>query len=276
MRAIGKLTALTVERAKKRGMHGDGLGLYLQVAEGGSRSWVLRYKRDGRSHYFGLGALHTVSLAKARERAAEARLQLLENKDPIEAARASRAARSNAMTFDACAAAYVAAHRPGWRSAVHAAQWEQTIAMFASPIIGAMDVRAIGVEHVMRVLGDLWKEKPETASRLRGRIESILGWAKVRGYRSGENPATWKGNLQSLLPASRKVKKAVNHPALSYVEIGGFMTELRKQEGVGARALEFLILTATRTGETRHSAWNEIDLGQKLWAIPPSRTKTGR
>ena len=275
MRATNRLTALAVQRATKRGMYGDGAGLYLQVAEGGSKSWILRFKRGGRTRHFGIGPLHVVSLAEARLRASVARLMLLDGRDPIEARRASRAATAKVMTFDQCAAAYIAAHRPGW-TATHAEQWRQTIATFANPVIGDMDVRAIETADVMRVLGDLWKQKTITASRLRGRIEAILDWARVRGYRTGENPARWRGHLDHLLPPKRKVRPVRHFAALPYSEIAAFMTDLRKRDGVSARALGFAILTATRSGETLGCAWAEIDLGQKLWVIPSTRTKAAK
>jgi integrase len=223
----------------------------------------------------GLGALITITLWEAREKATEARRLLVEGKDPLEAKRASRAAAAKGMTFDACAEQFVKAHAAGWHPS-HAQQWAQSVSTYASPIVGGMDVKAITTEHVMRILGDFWKEKPETASRLRGRIESILDWARVRGYRDGDNPARWRGHLDHLLPAPRKVRKVEHYPALPYAEIGGFMNLLRQREGAANRALEFLILTATRTAETLGARWDEIDLGQKLWVLSPGRTKAAR
>ena len=235
----------------------------------------MQFKRGGRSHYLGLGPLHTVGLAKARERAAEARLLLLEGKDPISERRRSRAAAAKMMTFDAAAAQYIAAHASEW-SAKHAGQWRQTIATFAKPVIGDMDVRAIDMTDVMRVLGDLWNTRTETASRLRARIEAILDWARVRDFRDGPNPAAWKGNLQALLPAKGKVRKVEHHPALDYRKAAGFMSELRQRQGVKMRVLEFTILTAVRSGEALNAQWNEIDLDRKLWGIPADRMKSGR
>jgi integrase len=277
---MGKLTALVVKRIRKRGMHGDGHGLYLQVARGGTKSWVLRYKVNGQPRHLGLGPLHAITLAQARERAADARRLLVDGHDPIETKRASRAAAlldaARMMTFDQCAAAYVAAHRAGWRSAKHAAQWPATIKSYASSLFGALPVQAVDTTLIMKAIEPIWTEKPETANRLRGRIESVLDWAKARGYRTGENPARWKGHLAQLLPARAKVRRIKHHSALPYTEIGGFIADLRQQEGIAARALELLILTATRTSETLNATWSEIDLNNATWAISPERMKTGK
>ena len=270
----GKLTALVVKRIKKRGMHGDGFGLYLQVAEGGSKSWVLRFKIDGRPRHLGLGPLHSVSLAQARIRAADARRLLLDGHDPIATRHAARAAArlsaASTLTFDECADQYIAAHRSGWKNPKHAAQWLATLKTYASPVFGALPVAAIDTGLVVRVIEPLWTTKPETAGRLRGRIESILDWSRVRGYRAGENPARWKGHLDHLLPARSKVRKVEHHAALPYAEIGNFMVELRRVDSVPSRALEWMILTATRTSETLNATWSEIDLDDAVWTIPPN------
>jgi integrase len=276
----GKLTALAVRRISKRGMHGDGHGLYLQVAEGGSKSWVLRYKVNGRPRHFGLGALHAVPLAQARIRAADARRLLLDGHDPIAARHAARAAarlaNARTMTFDECAEAYIEAHRAGWKNAVHAAQWSSTLKMYVSPVFGSLPAQAIDTALVMRVIEPLWVKKPETAGRLRGRIESILDWARVRGYRTGENPARWKGHLDHLLPARNKVRKVEHHAALPYAEMGDFMIDLRQVDSVPARALEFAILTAARTGEVIGATWSEVDFTNAVWTIPGERMKGGK
>jgi len=276
----GKLTANAVKRIAKRGMHGDGFGLYLQVAEGGSKSWVLRYKLDGTPRHFGLGPLHAVTLAQARILAADARRLLLDGHDPIAARHAARAAARLAnvhtMTFDQCAEAYIAAHKSGWKNPKHAGQWSATLKTYASPVFGALPVAAIDTGLVVRVIEPLWTKKPETATRLRGRIESILDWSRVRGYRTGENPARWKGHLDHLLPARNKVQKVEHHAALPYAEIGSFMIELRQVDSVPARALEWMILTATRTSETLNATWSEIDLDDATWTIPAARMKGGK
>jgi hypothetical protein len=206
---IGKLTALQVQRAlraREPGLINDGGGLYLK--DGGS--WIFRFKRGGKTRDHGLGPVLDVSLAEARQKAAEARRLLLDGKDPVETRRASRAAALTTMSFAEAAEAYIAAHRAGWRSEKHLRQWRSSLATYACPVIGQMPADAIGTADIMRVLGDLWATKSETASRLRGRIEAVLDWARVRGLRSGENPARWKGHLDHLLPARAKVR-AVAH-----------------------------------------------------------------
>jgi integrase len=289
-REIGKLTAVQVRQVKRRGLYGDGGGLFLQVSAGGAKSWVFRYKNDGRLRVMGLGPVHTVSLAEARERALQCRKLRLDRKDPIELRRAERMAekleRATAMTFQQCAEAYIEAHQAGWRNDKHAAQWPATLGTYVYPIFGALPVQAIDVALVMTALeqkiddGDekrpFWQARPETASRVRGRIESILDWATARGYRQGENPARWRGHLENLLPRRSKVQRVEHHPALPYQEIGAFMAELREQDGVGARALEFAILTAARTGEVIGARWAEINLADRLWLVPAERMKAGK
>jgi integrase len=277
---MSKLTALAVKRQRKRGMYGDGHGLYLQVAAGGAKSWVLRYKINGKPHHLGLGPLHAVSLAQARLRAADARRLLLDGHDPIMARRAARAAArlaaTKTITFDEAAEAYITSHRAGWKNAKHADQWPATIKAYVSPVFGSLPVQAVDTGFVMRVLEPIWTTKPETASRLRGRIEVVLDWARVKGYRASENPARWKGHLDHLLPARTKVRKIKHHAALPYAELNSFMADLRQQDGVAARAFEFLILTATRTSETLNATWDEIDLGSATWTIPAERMKSAR
>jgi integrase len=279
-RGIQKLSALQVERTKKPGYYADGGGLYLQVTASGSKSWLFRFMLCGRAREMGLGPLHTVSLAEARLKASDCRRQLLEGIDPIEARKAARNAAqltaAKSITFDKCAEAYIGAHRAGWKNAKHADQWENTIAAYASPVFGSFSVASIDTTLVMKCLEAIWATKAETASRLRGRIENILDWATVRGYRQGENPARWKGHLDKLLPARSKVAKVTHHPALPYSEIGDFIAALRSQEGVSARGLEFAILTATRTSETINATWNEFDLDAGIWTIPPERMKAGK
>jgi integrase len=276
-RTVGKLTALKVERAKQPGMHADGGGLYLRITADGTKNWVYRYMLHGRPRWMGLGPLHIIGLADARNRAAECRKQRHDGIDPIEARRAGRRQvlleAAKVLTFRECAAKYIAAHRAGWRNAKHAAQWEATLATYADPIIGALPVQAIDMALVLKVIEPIWTEKPETAGRLRGRLESILDWARVRGYREGENPARWRGHLDKALPARSKVRKVKHHAALAYAELPRFLEKLREQEGTAARALEFTILTAARTGETIGARWSEIDLLDKVWKIPANRMK---
>jgi integrase len=273
---IGKLTAMQVARATKRGMLNDGAGLYLQIQPGGSKSWLLRYKRGGKTSYMGLGPLHTIGLSEARQKAAEARRLLLDGKDPLAARRASRAAQKAAMTFRELAVDYVKSHAPGWRSSKHLRQWESTLATYAYPVIGDMAPDAIETADVLRVLKPIWVETPVSASRLRNRIELILDAAKAKGLRSGENPAAWRGHLDKLLPARSKVRPVVHHPAMPYAKVAALVAALRDEDGGAARALQFLILTATRSGETLGATWDEVDLEQKLWTIPAERMKALR
>ena len=288
-RGFGKLTALQVARISKRGLHNDGGGLYLQVAEtkrdenglerGGSKSWLFRYKVNGKDRWHGLGPVHTISLAQAREKAGDARRLRLEGLDPIATKRAARAAArveaAKAITFDKAAEAYIKAHEAGWKSAKHGAQWTATLNTYASPVFGSLPVAMVDTNLVMKVLESIWKTKSETAGRVRGRIEAVLDWAKVRGYRTGENPARWKGHLDHLLPARGKVQKVQHHAALPYGEIGTFVANLRAREAIAARALELLIYTACRTSEILKARWEEIDLGNRVWAIPGERMKVG-
>ena len=266
--------------AKTPGLYGDGGGLYLQVSTTGTKSWLFRYKVASRSRYMGLGSLTTVSLAKARELASECRRLRLQHIDPIDHRNGVRAAArldaAKAMTFDECRDAYIAAHKAGWRNAKHQAQWSNTLNTYVTPVFGKLPVQTIDVALVMKVLEPIWSTKPETASRLRGRIERVLDWAKARGYRSGENPARWRGHLDHLLPARSKVRKVKHHAALPFSEIAPFMTALRERDGVAARALEFAILTAARTGEVLGATWDEIKLSTRTWTIPAHRMKGDR
>jgi integrase len=279
-KARPRLTTVTVRQAKRPGLHGDGLGLFLQVAKGGTKSWVFRYKVAGRLRVMGLGPLHTIGLAEARERARECRKLRLDGIDPIDARRGQRAAQrldaAKAMTFGECADAYIEAHRAGWRNAKHGAQWAATIAAYVDPHFGSLPVQAVDVGLVMRAIEPIWTTKPETASRVRGRIESVLDWATARGYREGENPARWRGHIENLLPKRSQVRRVEHHAALPYAELGAFMAELRGQEGIGALALEFCILTAARTGEVIGARWNEVDQAERLWTVPRERMKAGR
>ncbi|MGC1356605.1 MAG: integrase arm-type DNA-binding domain-containing protein [Xanthobacteraceae bacterium] len=279
-RAIGRLTALKVEKAKKPGMYADGGGLYLRVTPEGARNWVLRYMLDRRPRWMGLGPVALYGLAEARVRALDARRKRHEGIDPIEARRAERARQrldaAKAVTFKQCAESYINSHRAGWRNDKHAGQWGATLATYAYPVIGTLPVQAVDTGLVLKALEPIWAAKPETASRLRGRIESVLDFAKVHGYRDGENPARWRGHLAKLLPARSKVRAVEHHAALPYADLPAFLTALRTQEGTSARALEFLILTGARTGEVIGAQWSEIDLLDKTWTVPTSRMKAHR
>jgi integrase len=277
---IDRLSPRRVATERRPGYYADGGGLYLQVSPARTKSWVFRFTLNGRAREMGLGSLDTFALPEARNRALACRKQLDERIDPIDARDALRAQgrldAAKALTFSECAEKYIAAHRAGWRSAKHASQWERTLKTYAEPVIGKLPVQRIDVGLVMRVLEPIWKDKPETASRLRGRIEAILDWASARGLRTGDNPARWRGHLDSLLPARAKVRAVTHHPALPYADIGAFMGSLREQDGTVARALEFTILNAARSGEVMGAQWSEFDLDAKIWTIPAERTKTKR
>lgn len=283
MSAINKLTATAVRNLDRRGYYGDGRGLWLQVSKWGSKSWVFRFTLNGRSREMGLGPVSLqrndggVSLAEARE-AADACCKLLrQGIDPIEhrkqeqQQRALNAAR--AITFKQAAEAYIEAHKDGWKNPKHGAQWAATLGTYAYPIFGKLPVADVDTALVLKALRPIWTTKAETARRLRGRIESVLDWARVRGYRKGENPARWKGHLDKLLPPQQRVHKVRHHPALPYSEVGEFMAQLRALSSISARALEFTILTACRTSEVIGATWDEIDWQAKVWTVPAARMK---
>jgi integrase len=279
-RSFNRLSAVAVRGLTRKGYYHDGGGLYLQVTAKGAKSWIFKYMLDGRAREMGLGPEHAVSLADARKRATECRRLCADGVDPIETRRAEHDRKkleaAKAVTFDACAAAYIEAHESRWRNAKHRDQWRNTLSTYASPVFGSLPVQAVDVGLVTRALEPIWQTKPETASRLRGRIEQILDWATVRGYRQGDNPARWRGHLDKLLPARSKIREVEHHAALPYDEIADFLAALRSQEGIAARALEFLILTAARTGEVIEARWDEIDLDEKIWVVPAARMKAGR
>jgi integrase len=264
------------------GFYCDGGGLYLSVkplkgGDGVSRSWIFRYRRLGRLRDLGLGPLTTVSLAAARERARQARQKLLDGIDPIEERRAATtAAAVNAarmMTFEQCAEDYIEANKSGWKNEKHAGQWRATLLTYAFPVVGSLPVNAVETAHVLQILRPIWNTKTETASRVRGRIEKVLDRAKVLELRTGENPARWTGHLDQLLPAKGQVAPVKNHEALAYADLPQFITELRQLQRISARALEFTILTAARTGDVIGATWDEIDRKQKLWTVPGRRLK---
>jgi integrase len=279
-RELNKLNALAVTRAKARGYLSDGGGLYLQVGPTGNKSWVFRYRDGPKLREMGLGPTHTLSLADARIAAAICRKQRLDGIDPIEARKTSRAAArlqaAKAITFQQCAEAYIEGHRAGWSNAKHAAQWGSTLKTYAYPTFGSLAVASVDSGLVLKSLEPIWTTKAETASRLRQRIEAVLDWARVRGYREGENPARWKGHLDQTLPARGQVAKVEHHAALPYNEIAAFIRKLREQAGNSALALEFAILTAARSGEVMGAIWDEIDTHAKLWTIPAERMKAGK
>src|SRR5262245_25833582 len=279
-RTLNRLTPIAVNRLRRKGLHADGGGLYLRISEGGTKGWIFRYGKNGKYHDLGLGATHTISLPKARERARECRELLWAGTDPISHRRASlaeqKASDEKAITFKQCADAYIASHEAGWRNGLHRQQWANTLAQHVHPTLGELSVSAIDTALVMKVIEPLWRTRTETASRVRGRIERVLDFAKVRGYRDGENPARWRGHLDHLLPRKSKVKRVKHHAAMPYAEIGALMAELRKDGSPTARAIEFLVLTAARTGELLGATWGEIDLAAKVWTVPAGRIKAGR
>jgi integrase len=274
------LTAKKVERVKAPGRYHDGHGLHLQVRHAGNKSWLLRYERDGRERWLGLGPVHVVTLKQARERARAAKLLLLDGIDPIDHRRTERAkrlaAKAATITFREAAQRYYEQHERGWRNAKHRQQVFNTLRDYAFPVLGNMAVGEIDAQAVLRAIDPIWLSKTETASRVRGRIESVLDWATVRGYRTGDNPARWKGFLSEALPGRGQVAKVEHHPALPYRQVPAFMAALRAREGMAARALEFAILTAGRTNEIIGARWDEIDPVGKTWTVPAGRMKGHR
>lgn len=284
-----ELSALEVQRLTKPGLYSVGgvAGLQLQVLPTGARTWVLRATIGGKRRDMGLGGYPDVTLAGARDKARGARALIEEGKDPIaqreaarnaliEERRAFEAARALEVTFDECTRRFLASKVSEWRNAKHAKQWAATLDTYASPTIGKMLVRDVAKAHVLKVLEPIWESKTETASRLRGRIESVLDYAKFCGFRDGDNPAKWRNNLEHALPKPSKVATVEHHSALPYSDIGAFMRDLRKRNGIAARALEFAILTACRSGEVRGATWEEIDLDEGVWKIPAARMKASK
>jgi integrase len=283
-RGIHRLTAADLRR-NKLGDHADGGGLYLQITrsvdrERLNRSWVFRYKIDGRDRYMGLGSATTVSLAEAREQALQCRKQRLGGLDPIEERKAQRAAKVAAvaklMSFDECAAAYNAARRASWRNERHAQQWPRTIARYVSPVFGKLPVGDVDTALVVKALRPVWERVPDTAARLRGRLEAILDWATVSGFRQGENPARWSGHLEHIFATPRKLRGEHHLAAMPFRDVPAFMHKLRALEGTTARALEFAILVAARSGEARGLTYAAVDLTNKVATIAGSRMKSGR
>jgi integrase len=283
---INRLTARQIETAKlkegqDRCMLADGGNLLLQVTRksggGFNKSWVFRYEIAGTRRDMGLGSLDTFSLSEARDKARALRQQIHGGIDPLAQQRAEhlaqRTVEAKTMTFRECAVKCISAHEDSWRNAEHRRQWTSTLETYAYPIIGNLPVDQIEVAHVVRVLEPIWKGKTETASRLRGRIEKVLGWAQVRGFRTGDNPARWRGHLEELFAAKGRAK---HHDALPYAELPVFLAELGQVDQGVARALEFLILTAARSGEVLGAAWDEIDFAAKTWTIPAERMKAGK
>ncbi|HVC57464.1 MAG TPA: integrase arm-type DNA-binding domain-containing protein [Stellaceae bacterium] len=280
MAHAGKLSAVEVRQAKGPAVLHDGGGLYLRVSPTGSKAWVFRFQLDGKRRDMGLGPFPDISLAEARAKATAHRNQRREGIDPLDAKAAQRQAQrlsaAKGRTFREIAEEFIGRNEAGWRNGKHRQQWRNTLATYAYPTLGELAVAAIDAGLVVQVLDPIWAEKPETASRVRGRIEAVLDAATVRGYREGPNPAQWKGNLAHILPARGKVRKVAHHAALPFDDVPLFLAALRGREGMAARALEFAILTAARTGEVLGARWGEIDRDAKVWAVPAERMKAGR
>lgn len=270
-RKINRLNARSAATIKKLGRHADGGGLYLSISPNGGRRWTFLYRWHGKPTELGFGSARDVTLADARRLAEEARA-LLAKRPAIN----PKDARKSAVgaTFRDCAHRYIAAHETSWRNAKHRAQWKSTLSSYVYPVFGSLPVDAVDTGLVTKVIEPLWSTKPETAGRVRGRIESVLDWAKVNGFRQGENPARWKGHLELVLPKRSKMKRVRHHPALPYDEMPTFMAELREREGQSARALEFLALTAARTEATIGALLSEVDFDEKIWTVPPDRAGT--
>lgn len=267
---VGKLSALTVKKPLATGMYGDGDGLWLQVTGKGGKSWSFRFMKQGRSREMGLGSYDMVSLSEARGLAHDAKRLLHDGKDPIEE---RKIIQGTAMTFKAVSDAYFKAHQTSWRNDIHRKQWTNTLATYVIPTIGDTPVGLVSVEDVIKIIEPLWEKKTETASRIRGRIELVLDYATARGWRTGENPARWRGHLESLLPNKVKVAKVAHFEALPWKGVGAFVARLRELDTVQSDGLEFLILTTTRTNEVIGATWSEIDLVNNIWTIPAERMK---
>lgn len=276
-----QLGPLDVKRLKP-GFHAVGgvAGLHLNVKDTGSRSWILRTVIGGKRRDIGLGPYPEISLAVARDKACKVKEVIRQGIDPVDAKKAAQArlrtAQQNAVTFDQCVDRFMAVKAAELSNPKHISQWRSTLQAYASPIIGDMLVADIELPHILRILEPFWLTKTETMKRLRGRIENVLSWATVHGYRNGDNPARWTGNLDTVLPKPGKVATVTHHKALAWQDMPEFMIKLRSRHGMGARALEFLILTATRSGEVRGASWPEVDLNAKVWTIPGHRMKAGK
>ena len=277
-RQLHQLSFKAVQTKSKPGYYADGGGLYLQVSPSGTKSWIFRYMLDGTRREMGLGSLLAISLAAARDRTADCRRLVANRIDPIDARNGDRARlaieAAKSITFAQCAERFIKAHQAAWKNEKHVGQWENTLKTYCEPVFGATPVQDVDTGLVLKALEPIWTKKPETASRVRGRIERVLDWAKVRGHRAGDNPARWRGHLDKLLPNLEKKKRVKHHPALPFRDVGGFIAKVRVEGGAAARAMELLILTATRTIETIGARWEEFDVDEATWVIPPERMKT--
>jgi len=285
-REMGKLSPAKIKSVTRAGEHrpgvyGDGGGLYLNVGPTGAASWLFRFMLNGKAREMGLGPLHTIVLAEARERALAARRLRLDGIDPLEAKQAEKARKAAEaaalaaalVTFRKAAEGYIEANKAAWRNEKHAWQWSQTLKAHVYPVIADVPMSTVNTGHVTKILMPIWTTKAETAACVRGRIGTVLDYAKVHGWRTGENPARWKGHLENVLPARAKVSKVEHHPALPWGEMEAFMAELEKEDGTAALALRFTILTAARTGEVIGATWGEIDTMAAVWTVPADHMK---
>lgn len=281
-RKAKELTSIEVRRLARPGRWSVGGvdGLALQITDTGARSWVLRLTTGGRQREMGLGSFPTITLAAARDEARRQRALFKSGNDPIALRRAIESAaaakRAAQKSFAEVAEQYIASHEKSWKNAKHQAQWTATLRTYAEPVIGKLLVGDIRPAHVISVLEPIWTTKTETATRVRSRIEIVLDYAAAHGFREGPNPARWRGNIDAALPKASKVARVRHHAALDVKDVPSFMKQLRAQEGMGARALEFAVLTAARSGEVRGATWSEMDLEGELWTVPAARMKSGR
>jgi integrase len=281
-KTVKALSALEVNRLTSPGFHlvGTVAGLGLVVAATGARSWILRTSVGTRRREMGLGPFPQIRLAEAIERAKALKTQIAAGVDPLVAKEAAalklRAEQTKALTFEQAAKRFMAMRKAEWRNPKHASQWAATLEQYAYPVLGALAIADVDTPHVLRVLEPIWTTKTETASRLRGRIEMVLNWAKAQRLRSGENPAAWRGNLDHILPKPGRVAAKTHFASMPYAEVSAFMERLRGADGMGARALEFAILCAARSGEVRGARWSEFDLATGVWTIPAARMKAGK
>lgn len=276
-RVSKKLSALEVGRLSEPGTYPVGESLYLQISATGTKSWLFRYSFQGKPKWMGLGSFRLMSLAEARKKVADLQMERLSGHNPL----ALRIAKekeialleAKKMTFEECARRYIEAHSPTWKNQKHISQWNNTLETYVFPIFGHLSVEDVDTSLVMKALEPIWMIKAETANRLRGRIERILSWATVRGFRSGKNPADWRGHLDQLLPKRSSIAKVEHFKALPFAEMNSFIENLRKNEGIAALALEFCILTVSRTSECMGAKWSEVNFNEKYWLVPAERMK---
>lgn len=276
---MGKLTTKGVQklvRESNPGMTNDGDGLYLKIGKGGGASWIYRFRWNGKLRDMGLGSFADISLSEARELASEQRKFVKQGIDPL-AAREKRVDKEAVpVTFTHCAARYIQSHRRSWRNVKHARQWVSTLKTYVRPAIGTQPIEDITTQDILKILTPIWTVKNETAKRVQGRIENILDFASAHGYRDPVNPARWRGHLDKLLAKPSRVQKVSHHPAMPYDQVAAFMSSIQFYNSLSSKALQFLILSATRTSEVLNAEWHEVDIAKATWQIPAERMKTNR